>query len=177
MYIGLISDTHGKFCQDVKDFLSPVDQIWHAGDFGSLELIEEIRAFKPLVGVWGNIDGQDIRKEFKRFEIFECEGIRILMTHIGLKRGSYWAFNPGKPIYDTYAKTLIDTYHPDIFVFGHSHIPQVMTDKFYKMLIMNPGACGLEGPTEVPRMALRFHLDNGQIHGLEKCEFTKNFGR
>jgi len=173
MYIGLISDTHGKFCTDVQDFLSEVDCIWHAGDFGTLECAHEIAKFKPLTGVYGNADGQDTRLEYPEFKIFECEGLRILMTHIGLRRGSYWAYDSKTPLYDTKAKALIDTYHPDIFIFGHTHIPQVFTDKKYNMLLMNPGACGMEGPREVPRMALRFHIENGKIFGLEKCEWKR----
>lgn len=171
MYIGLISDTHGKFCKDVQNFLCDVDCIWHAGDFGGIEIADKIAAFKPLTGVYGNIDDQTVRRTYPKFQIFECEGLRILMTHIGLRRGSYWAFDPKRPIYDTEAKALIDTYHPDIFVFGHSHIPQVFKDPFYNMLAMNPGTCGFNGPSEVPRLALRFHIENGQIFGLEKCEF------
>lgn len=100
MYIGLISDTHGVFADDVRAFLEPVDQIWHAGDFGTLQCARDIAAFKPLIGVHGNCDGLDVRQEYPAFQNFECEGMRILMTHIGLRRGSYWAFNPHQPMYD-----------------------------------------------------------------------------
>jgi len=174
MYIGLISDTHGVFPKDVKNFLEPVDVIWHAGDFGgNLSLIEEMRAFKPIIGVYGNVDGQEIRKEFPLFQNFTCEGLRILMTHIGLKRGSYWSYNPKKPIYDDAAKNLINTYHPDIFVCGHSHIPQVFRDSYYKMLFMNPGACGYTLTQDVPRMALRFKIIGTEISDFEKCTLPK----
>jgi putative phosphoesterase len=173
MYIGLISDTHGKFCDDVKSFLKPVDQIWHAGDFGTLACAHEIAAFKPLVGVYGNCDGQDVRLEYPLYQTFVCEGLRILMTHIGLRRGSYWAYAPNKHVYDFDAKRLIDTIHPDVFVCGHTHIPQVFRDKEYDMLFMNPGACGTQGPVEVPRMAFRFKIESGKILAFEKCEFKR----
>jgi len=173
MYIGLISDTHGVFADDVKKFLEPVDQIWHAGDFGTLACAHEIAAFKPLVAVYGNCDGQDVRQEYPLFQNFTCEGVRVLMTHIGLRRGSYWAYNPGRPLYDIDAKALVDTYHPDVFICGHTHIPQVFHDRKYDMLFMNPGACGFQGPREVPRMALRFQILSGKVSDLEKCEFPR----
>lgn len=173
MYIGLISDTHGVFDDAVKDFLKPVDQIWHAGDFGTLECAHEIADFKPLVGVYGNCDGQDVRQEFPLYKTFNCEGLRILMIHIGLRRGSYWAYTPAKLVYDFEAKRLIDTIHPDIFVCGHTHIPQVFRDKEYDMLFMNPGACGRQGPAVVPRMAFRFEIISGKIKNFEKCELPR----
>jgi predicted phosphodiesterase len=82
-YIGLISDTHGFFDDKLKKFLEPVDEIWHAGDFGSIELADEIAKFKPLRGVYGNIDGGVMRRAYNEFSFFECEGKRILITHIG----------------------------------------------------------------------------------------------
>ena len=174
MYIGLISDTHGVFADDVKAFLEPVDQIWHAGDFGTLACAKEIAAFKPLVGVYGNCDGQDIRLEFPLCQKFMCEGMKILMTHIGLKRGSYWAYDPHRPLYDSGAKALIDTCHPDIFICGHTHIPQVFRDSVYGFMFMNPGACGFQGSSDVPRMALRFRIESGKITMMEKCEMGRS---
>ena len=174
MFIGLISDTHGVFPEDVKKFLEPVDVIWHAGDFGGgLALADEIRKFKPLVGVYGNIDGADLRKEYPRVQKFECEGLKVMMTHIGLRKGSYWAFNPGARKYDIFAESEIESYRPDIFVCGHTHIPQVFRDSTYGFILMNPGACGYEGPREVPRMALRFKISGGVISSLEKCVFPR----
>ena len=174
MFVGLISDTHGVFAEDVRKFLEPVDQIWHAGDFGTLSCAASIEAFKPLVGVYGNCDGQDVRQVYPRFAHFECEGLKVLMTHIGLRRGSYWAYDPKRPVYDELAIGLIDTYRPDIFVCGHTHIPQVFRDSRLGFLFMNPGACGYQGSRDVPRMALRFKIENGRISDLEKCELPWN---
>ncbi len=173
MFVGLISDTHGVFAEDVKKFLEPVEQIWHAGDFGTLQCAREIAAFKPLVGVHGNCDGQDVRLEYPEFQNFECDGLRILMTHIALRRGSFWAYDPKRPSYELKARALVDSFHPDILVCGHSHIPQVFEDKRLGFLFMNPGACGYQGVQDVPRMALRFHIESGKIIGLEKCEFPR----
>ncbi len=157
MFIGIISDTHGVFSQEFKDFLSPTDQIWHAGDFGgSINFVDEIAAFKPLVGVYGNCDGQDVRLTYPEYQCFECEGKRVLMTHIGGR--------PGK--YDYKARALMDRYSPDIFVCGHSHILMVKNDESRNLLYINPGACGLQG-WQVERTALRVHIEDGKIFGME----------
>lgn len=157
MYIGIISDTHGVFSPEFKEFLSSVDQIWHAGDFGgSLNFADEIAAFKPLVGVYGNCDGQDIRLVYPEYQCFECEGHRVLMMHIGGR--------PGK--YDWKARDLIAKYHPDIFVCGHSHILMVKNDSAAGLLYINPGACGIQG-WHIERTALRVHIDGENIHGME----------
>ena len=136
MFIGIISDTHGVFSDEFKEFLSPVDVIWHAGDFGgSINFADSIAAFKPLKGVYGNCDGQDIRLVYPEYQCFECEGTRVLMMHIGGR--------PGK--YDFKARELIGRYSPDIFVCGHSHILMVKNDPKASRLYINPGACGLQG--------------------------------
>ena len=163
MYIGLISDTHGVFDTQFKEFFEPVDQIWHAGDFGGgMDLAAEIDRFKPLVGVAGNCDNHDLRFIHPLHRFFECEGMKILMTHIG----GY----PGR--YDARALKLIDQYHPDILVCGHSHILKVMRDQKRNMLVINPGAAGIQG-FHLVRTALRFHIDNGNIHDMEIFELDR----
>lgn len=163
MYIGLISDTHGVFDARFKEFLAPVDQIWHAGDFGGgMGLAEEIAAFKPLLGVAGNCDNHELRFIHPLHRFFECEGMKILMTHIG----GY----PGR--YDQKARKLIDEYCPDIFVCGHSHILKVVRDPMRDMLVVNPGAAGIQG-FHIVRTALRFHINNGKIHDMEVFELER----
>ena len=163
-YIGLISDTHGVFSPQFRDFLQPVDEIWHAGDFGGgMELAEEIAAFKPLVGVAGNCDNHDLRFIHPLHRFFECEGMKVLMTHIG----GY----PGR--YDVRARELIDRYRPDIFVCGHSHILKVVRDpKRGGMMVINPGAAGIQG-FHLVRTALRFHIDKGAICDMEVFELER----
>ena len=163
MYIGLISDTHGVFSQQFRDFLEPVDQIWHAGDFGGgLDLANEIAQFKPLVGVAGNCDNYDLRYEHPLYRLFECEGLKVLMTHVG----GY----PGK--YDARALKLITEYRPDIFICGHSHILKVMRDEKRDMLVINPGAAGIQG-FHLVRTALRFQINAGRIEKMEVFELDK----
>ena len=163
MYIGLISDTHGVFSREFRDFLEPVDQIWHAGDFGGgMELAKEIAAFKPLLGVAGNCDNYNLRYDHPLYRFFECEGMKVLMTHVG----GY----PGK--YDARARQLIDELKPDIFVCGHSHILKVVRDQKRDMLVINPGASGIQG-FHLVRTALRFHIENGRIDRMEVFELDR----
>ena len=163
MYIGLISDTHCLFDEPLKRFLEPVDEIWHAGDFGNIETADAIAAFKPLKGVYGNCDGQDVRKVHPYIQLMNVEGKKILMMHIG----GY----PGR--YDLNALRLIEAHRPDIFVCGHSHILKVVNDKARGMLVLNPGAAGKFG-FHLVRTALRFHIDNGVIHDMEVGEWKKD---
>ncbi len=157
MKIGLISDTHGFFTQEFKDFLEPVDQLWHAGDFGGdIDFVDSIASFKPLVAVYGNCDGQDIRRSYPLVQYFDCEGLKVLMTHIG----GY----PNK--YDIKARALIERYRPDIFVCGHSHILKVMRDDYFNMMTINPGACGYQG-WQIYRTALRFDINDKKLENLE----------
>lgn len=163
MYIGLISDTHGIFDEEFKKFFEPVDQIWHAGDFGgSIELAQKIATFKPLIGVHGNCDGQDIRYDYPSHQFFECGGMTVLMTHIG----GY----PGR--YDLRARALIESYRPQIFVCGHSHILKVQFDEHYRMMTINPGAAGLQGWQTI-RTALRFKIEDGKISDMEVFELPR----
>ena len=163
MYIGLISDTHGVFDAPFREFFAPVDEIWHAGDFGGgMELAAQIAGFKPLVGVAGNCDNHSLRYIHPLHRFFECEGMKILMTHIG----GY----PGR--YDPRARALIDQSRPDIFVCGHSHILKVVRDTKRNMLVLNPGAAGIQG-FHIVRTALRFHIDQGRIRDMEVFELER----
>ncbi len=157
MYIGVISDTHGVFSDEFKKFLSPVDEIWHAGDFGGgIGFVHRISAFKPLIGVCGNCDAQEIRFECPVTQLFNCEGMKVLMTHIGGYPGHY-------PVN---VRAMIDRHRPDIFVCGHSHILRIIYDKEYDMLTLNPGAAGLQG-WQVERTALRFRIEDKNVKDME----------
>lgn len=162
MFIGVISDTHKYFDENVKNFLKDVDLVLHAGDFGNIETANKIADFKPLKGVYGNCDGTDIREYHPYIQVLDIEGIKILMMHIG----GY----PGR--YDYRAMQLINAHRPDIFICGHSHILKVIYDKKFNCLTINPGAAGIEG-FHVVRTAIRFHIDEGKIHDMEIGEWPK----
>lgn len=163
MYIGLISDTHGVFSPGFRSFLEPVDELWHAGDFGGgLATADEIAAFKPLKGVIGNCDDRRLLSDHPVYRFWECEGLKILMTHIGGSPGHYYPE----------ARELIRRFRPDVFVCGHSHILKVMNDKDANLLYINPGAAGNQG-WHVVRTALRFHIDSGKVHDMEVFEIKR----
>lgn len=160
--IGIISDTHGCFDQTLRDFLSEVDEIWHAGDIGSLELADRIAAFKPLRAVSGNIDGGMTRRVYPDFLAFCCEEVQVLMTHIG-----------GYPRhYTPQAVARIQSLRPKIFIAGHSHILKVIYDPVYDLLHLNPGAAGCYGFHKV-RSALRFTIDGTDIRDMEIGEWPR----
>ena len=160
--IGILSDTHGCFDAPLREFLKDVDEIWHAGDIGSLELADEIAAFKPLKAVCGNIDGGVMRRVYDTFTYFECERVGVLMTHIG-----------GYPRhYDPRAVARIQAVRPKLFVAGHSHILKVMYDPVYQLLAVNPGAAGEFGFHRV-RTAVRLTVDGTDMRDMEVGEWPR----
>jgi uncharacterized protein len=160
--IGLLSDTHGYLDPKIYTYFKDVDEIWHAGDIGSLEVIEQLRAFKPLKAVYGNIDDHMIRLEVPEFNRFWCEDIEVLITHIAGKPGKY-----AKPAFEELEKRP-----PKLFICGHSHILLVQNDPRFNMLWMNPGACGFKGFHKV-KTIIRFAITGDSIHDLEAIELGK----
>lgn len=156
--IGLLSDTHGFLDQAVFTHFSACDEIWHAGDFGA-GVAEPLKQFKTLRGVYGNIDGQDIRTVFPENLSFQCEGVKILMRHIG----GY------PPRYNPETRKLLALHQPKLFISGHSHILKVMFDKELDCLHMNPGAAGKQGWHKV-RTLIRFVIDGSDIRDCEVIE-------
>ena len=162
MKIGVISDTHGTFDRVLEEFLAPCDEIWHAGDFGSVDTADRIAAFKPLRAVYGNIDGGVMRRMYHEFNYFKVEDVSVLMTHIG----GY----PGK--YNPWLLPMFKKETPLLFVCGHSHILKVQYDSTWQMMTMNPGAAGKQG-WQVVQTLLRFVIDGDKIRDLEVIELEK----
>ncbi len=158
--IGLLSDTHSFLDPRIFDLFKEVDQIWHAGDIGSGEVLNKIEQFKPTIAVFGNIDDTKLRRRLKQTERFNCEGVDVLLTHIG-------GF-PGK--YSPNVQNIIVTNPPNLFICGHSHILKVINDKKNRLLHINPGAAGKYGFHTV-RTAVRFTIDVNNIKDLEIIEF------
>ena len=156
MYIGLISDTHGVFDAPFRDFLEPVDQIWHAGDFGTTEVADRLAAFRPLRGVYGNCDGGDLRLMFKETLRFKCEDVDVLMKHIGGYPGNYDRSIVGK----------IMASPPKLFISGHSHILKIQYDKHLGLLHINPGAAGAYG-WHKERTIVRLTIDGDKFTDCE----------
>lgn len=157
MRIGLISDTHSFLDPQVHHHFKACDEIWHAGDFGTAAVADELRKTAPLRGVYGNIDGQDLRKQFPHDLRFTAAGVDVFMTHIGGKPGRY-----AIPI----RERLIEN-PPDIMICGHSHILKIARDsQLGNMLFVNPGAAGRHG-FHVERTLVRFSLDAGNIFDME----------
>ena len=71
------SDTHGYIDDKILSYCKSVDEVWHAGDIGSIEVIDKIKQLKPIKGVYGNIDNHLIRKEFPLDNKFNCENINF----------------------------------------------------------------------------------------------------
>ncbi len=79
----LLSDTHSHIDESILKYVHTVDEVWHAGDIGSLAVTEAIAKLKPLKAVHGNIDNINIRQQFTEELIFTTNGIKVYITHIG----------------------------------------------------------------------------------------------
>ena len=161
--IGLISDTHGFLDENVFRHFERCDEIWHGGDFGTIELAHRLAAFKPLKGVYGNIDTADISSIYPENLFFQCEEVKVFMTHIG----GY------PPKYNNRVKPLIQEYKPQLFISGHSHILKVMYDDKLQCLHINPGAAGNQGWHKV-RTLITFVIDG---KNMKDCKVIEMGGR
>jgi len=166
--IGLLSDTHGYLDDTVAEHFSTCDEIWHGGDWGSLEVVDKLKELakltgvKTIRGVYGNIDGQDIRSLYPEQLIFHCEEVKVMIRHIG---GYPPKYNP-----DT--KKELQIHHPQLFIAGHSHILKIMYDDQLQCLHMNPGAAGKQGWHKM-RTLIRFVIDGKNMKDCEVIELGK----
>ena len=160
--IGILSDTHAHWDERYATHFADCDEIWHAGDIGSVEVLERLEALKPVRAVYGNIDGQPIRIRTAQHQRFNIEGVDVWITHIG----GY----PGK-----YAREVIPEifrHPPKLFISGHSHITKVMYDKTLDSLHINPGAAGLYGFHKA-RTLVKLTIDNGTFSDMEIIELAE----
>jgi len=160
--IGLLSDTHGDLDERLYRFFEGVDEIWHAGDIGNMEIAGQLAGFRPLVAVTGNIDGGKLRNIYPEQHRFFCEDTDVWMTHIGGYPGHY---APG-------IREEIRRNPPSLLVCGHSHILRIMYDRDLGFLYLNPGAAGKYGFHKV-RTALRFIIDEKMIRDMEVWQSEK----
>ncbi|MCR5889287.1 metallophosphatase family protein [Hymenobacter sp. J193] len=163
--IGLLSDTHSYLDDRILHHLRGCDEIWHAGDFGTAAVVEQLQELAPLRGVYGNIDGRDVRLTQPLVQDFEVAGLRVLMTHIGGYPGHY---SPA-------ARPLVQQARPGLFISGHSHILKVMPDSRLGLLHLNPGAAGRHGFHKV-RTLLKFQVAAGKVQQLQVVELGSRTG-
>lgn len=157
--IALLSDTHGYWDERYVSLLGECDEIWHAGDIGSVELARRLESIRPLRAVYGNVDGGELRRMFSPSLSWRCEDANIFMTHIGGYPGRY---APG-------VRRQLSERRPDLFISGHSHILKVQYDPVLSLLHINPGAAGLQGWQTV-RTIVRFSVDGDRFKDLEVVE-------
>lgn len=159
----LISDTHSFISPEAKKHIANCDEVWHAGDWGALEVSDALTAHKPVRGVYGNIDSGDIRTVYPKELSFVVEGVSVYMIHIG-------GF-PGK--YAKGVKERLNELKPDLFICGHSHICKVMKDKHLGLVHFNPGAIGMHG-FHSKRTMMTFAIENGKLIDIKILEYERN---
>ena len=158
--ITLISDTHSYLGADVISHLHDADEIWHAGDIGDRATYDQLKAFeKPLRIVYGNIDDKELQSLTVLNESFECEGLKVFMTHIGGYPGRYYKR----------VSSILSREKPDLYICGHSHILKIMPDKDLSLIHMNPGACGVVGFHKF-RTIIKFNIEDGKLKDVNVVE-------
>jgi putative phosphoesterase len=160
--IGLLSDTHSFLAPQVFEHFKDVDEIWHAGDIGNIEVADALEKFKPLRAVFGNIDGSELRIRYPEHLFFTIENVSVFITHIG----GY------PPKYNTISKPFITKHKPNIFISGHSHILKIMPDPTFNLLHINPGAAGKQGWQKINTL-VKFTVENDRLKDLSIIEFKK----
>ncbi|MBP1530580.1 MAG: metallophosphoesterase family protein [Bacteroidaceae bacterium] len=160
--IGLLSDTHSWWDDRYLTYFAECDEIWHAGDIGSMEVAQRLADFRPLRAVCGNCDGGDLRLLYPEVLRWRCEEADVLMTHIGGYPGHY----------DPRIRQQIMARPPRLFISGHSHILKVQFDSSLQLLHINPGAAGQQGWHKV-RTLVRVTVDKDQFRDLEVIEIPR----
>jgi putative phosphoesterase len=160
--IGIISDTHGYLDENVYREFQDRDEIWHAGDFGDLSILEKLADFKPLTAVYGNIDGMDVRAHAPEQVVFACEEVKVLMRHIG----GY------PPRYNPATKKELSEHKPGLFIAGHSHILKIQFDPVIECLHINPGAAGKQGWHKV-RTLVKLTIDGSDMRDCAVIEMGR----
>jgi putative phosphoesterase len=160
----LLSDTHSYLDEHILEYVGQADEVWHAGDVGQVEVIDQLMDLKPVRGVYGNIDGTTVRAVLPEKLDFELNGLRVHMRHIG----GY------PPRYAKGVSTYLTTHPCDLFICGHSHILKVMRDSKRGLLHMNPGAAGKNG-FHKQRTMLRFQVKDAKVTDLEVIELLPRY--
>lgn len=162
--IGIISDTHCCWDEKYETYLGECDEIWHAGDIGTMEVADRFEAMRPVFrAVCGNCDGYDLRARYPELLRFRCEEADVLLKHIGGYPGHY----------DPSVRAKLYYSPPHLFVAGHSHILKVQYDKTLQMLHINPGAAGMQG-WHKDRTLVRLTVDGNKFGDCEVITLNNN---
>jgi putative phosphoesterase len=124
--IGLISDTHGQFRDEVTRALSGVSLILHAGDVGGESVLRPLRGIAPVQAVFGNVDDPSDPNLHARLELT----VGSLTVHV----------SHGHELGSPTPEGLLRAYPADILVFGHTH--RALVERSGNRLVVNPGAAG-----------------------------------
>ncbi len=162
MRIGLLSDTHNFLDESIYKYFEECDEIWHAGDIGSIEIADKLTNFKVFRAVCGNIDEPSLRRKYPEELIFETQGLKVFIIHIG----AY------PPRYNKNIRNRLDEINPGLFICGHSHIAKIINDPERKLLHINPGAAGRQGFHHM-RSIIRFSISEGKIENIQLIELGK----
>lgn len=129
MRLGIIADTHGLLRPEVFEIFAEVDLILHAGDIGPPALLTELEALAPVLAVFGNTDGWDIRARLPQVVEQRLEGLDFVLTH-GDQLGS--------PTPEALHRAWPAA---DVIIYGHTHRPLLTTVDVVRT-VMNPGGAG-----------------------------------
>ena len=162
MKVGLLSDTHNYLDEKIFKYFEGCDEIWHAGDIGSIDIANQLSDFKSFRAVYGNIDGLRLRHKYPEELIFDIEELKVFIIHIG----GY------PPKYNRSIRNRLDEVNPGLFICGHSHIAKIINDPGRKLLHINPGAAGKQGFHRM-RSIVRFHISGGKIENIQLIELGK----
>lgn len=154
--IGVLSDSHGYIHPGLYTFFEKCDEIWHAGDMLSDEILYNLENIAPVRAVYGNCDGWDIRGRIPKLQLFSCEEHKVAMMHIVGKPGHY----------EAEAAKVIHEEKPTILVAGHSHILRVIRDPQHNLLFINPGAAGKYGIHQLITF-VRFDINGKEISNFD----------
>jgi putative phosphoesterase len=141
--IGIVSDTHGLFRDQINRCFENVDCIMHAGDIGSPEIIEKLSSIAPLYAVLGNTDPPFIFAQYNYEETVETSHHKIYILHsiIDIER-------------DLKKEGI------SVVISGHTHRPLITTDN--NILYINPGSAG-PVRSNLPVSAALLHVDGAMI--------------
>ncbi len=141
MKIGVIADTHGLLRPEVLPAFAGVEHILHAGDVGSVAVLDGLRAIAPVTAIRGNIDRTGACAELPAEEYITLGGVNIYMLHdvhtLSLEPGAAGV---------------------GVVVYGHSHKP--LLEQRRGVLFFNPGAAGTRR-FSLPVMVGMLHLEVG----------------